>query len=166
MGKTETGAARREWGRYWPLVAETTMGMSLAALLSSVFGVMLAPIEQEFGWTRAQISSGPAVVSIMGLSLATPAGYLIDKLGARTCGILVVLCSFLAIASMSLIGDQLWHWWACWALFGISGAFTSTVWLAPVSTIFNAGRGMAIAITISGTGISVALAPGIAEYFV
>ncbi len=166
MATAQPRTAASEWRRHWPLVAATTAGMSLAALLTSVFGVMLGPIEQEFGWSRAQISSGPAVVSMMGLFLATPAGFLIDRLGARFCGILVVLISFAAIASMSAIGDSIWHWWAAWALFGISGAFTSTVWMAPVSTIFSAGRGMAIAITISGTGISMALAPGIAEYFV
>lgn len=166
MATKPTGSARDEWARYWPLVAATTMGMSLAALLSSVFGVMLAPIEEEFGWTRAQISSGPAVVSVMGLFLATPAGYLIDKWGSRTCGIITLVCSFIAIASMSLVAGELWQWWACWAVFGIAGSFTSTVWLAPVSTMFHAGRGMAIAITISGTGISMALAPAIAEYFV
>jgi len=155
-----------EWRRHWPLVAATTVGMSLAALLTSVFGVMLAPLEAEFGWSRAEISTGPAVVSIMGLFLATPAGFLIDRLGARRCGLFVVVISCISIAAMSTIGDSLWHWWACWALFGISGAFTSTVWLMPVSTIFQAGRGMAIALTISGTGISMAIAPGIAEYFV
>lgn len=166
MATIAQGPARSEWAKYWPLVAATAMGMSLAALLSAVFGVMLGPLEQEFGWTRAEISSGPAVVSIMGLFLATPAGYIIDRLGARRCGILVVVLTCIAIAAMSAIGNSLWHWWACWAVFGISGAFTSTVWLAPVSTIFHAGRGMAIALTISGTGISMALAPGITEYFI
>lgn len=166
MATTAPGSALAEWRKHWPLVAATMMGMSLAALLSSVFGVMLAPLEEEFGWSRAEISSGPAVVSVMGLFLATPAGYLIDRLGARACGILVVGLSCVSIVAMSMIGDSLWHWWAAWAIFGICGSFTSTVWLAPVSTIFHAGRGLAIAITISGTGISMALAPGIAEYFV
>lgn len=165
MTKVHTGSASAEWRKYWPVVAATAAGMSLAALLSSVFGVMLGPLEEEFGWSRAQISSGPAVVSMMGLFLATPAGFLIDRLGARRCGIITVLISFASIAAMSAV-ENLWHWWAAWALFGIPAAFTSTVWLAPVSTIFTAGRGMAIAITISGTGISMALAPGIAEYFV
>lgn len=160
------GSALAEWRRHWPLVAATMMGMSLAAMLTSVFGVILGPIEQEFGWTRAEISSGPAVVSMMGLVLAIPAGHLIDRFGARRCGLLVIACSFTAIAAMSMIGDQLWQWWACWAIFGIAGAFTSTVWMAPVSTIFHAGRGMAIALTVSGTGISMTLAPGIAEWFV
>lgn len=166
MPKTVSGSAAGEWRAHWPLVLATAMGMSLAALLSAIFGVMLAPIEQDMGWTRAEISSGPVVVSVMGLFLGTPAGHLIDRFGARRCGVLVVAITCAAIAAMSAVGDQLWHWWACWALFGVAGGFTSTVWLTPVSTIFSAGRGMAIAMTISGTGISMALAPAIAEWFV
>jgi MFS family permease len=166
MAQTGSPSATAEWRRYGPIVAATTAGMALASMLTSSFGVMLGPIEQEFGWTRAQISSGPAVVSIMGLFLAAPAGYLIDRLGARNAGTLVVTISFVSIVLIALMGSSLWHWWAAWAVFGIAGAFTSTVWLAPVSTIFHAGRGMAIAITISGTGISAALVPPIAEYFV
>lgn len=159
-------SARAEWRRHWTLVAATAAGMSLAALLTSAFGVMLAPMEEELGWSRTEISSGPFVVSMMGLFLASPAGYLIDRLGARRCGIMVVLISCTAIASMSMVGDRLWHWQAAWALFGISAAFTSTVWLAPVSTVFTAARGMAIAVTIAGLGISGTLVPLIAEYFV
>lgn len=158
--------AGAEWRRHWPVVAATTSGMSLAAMLTASFGVMLAPIEAEFGWTRAQISSGPAVVSMMGLLGASLAGYFIDRLGARRVGIAVVLIMCSAVALMSTLTDSLWHWWGLWAFFGIAAMATSTVWLMPVSTIFRGGRGMAIAVTISGTGISMALAPLIAEYFV
>jgi MFS family permease len=165
MATVQAGSATSEWRRHWPLVAAAAAGMSLAALLSAVFGVMLAPLEQEFGWSRAQISSGPAVVSMMGLFLATPAGFLIDRWGARRCGIITVVVSIASILAMSMV-ESLWHWWAAWALFGIPASFTSTVWLAPVSTMFKAARGMAIAVTISGLGISMTLAPAIAEYFV
>lgn len=164
--KKSSHSAAAEWRAHWPLVTATTFGMSLAALLTSVFGVMLEPMESELGWTRTELSYGPAIVSFMGIFLAAPAGYLIDRLGARRIGIVIVLISCAAIASMSRVGDHLWQWWAAWALFGIAGSFTSTIWLAPVSTTFTASRGMAIAITLSGTGISMALAPGIAEYFV
>ncbi|MCB2077839.1 MAG: MFS transporter [Novosphingobium sp.] len=157
--------AGAEWRKHWPLVSATTAGMALASMLTAAFGVMLEPIEAEFGWTRAQITSGPAVVSMMGLVLAAPAGYLIDRLGARKTGLLVVFVSMIAIAAISM-ASGLWQWWMAWAIFGIPAAFTSTVWLAPVSTVFNKGRGMAIAITIAGTGISSALVPPIAEYFV
>ena len=158
--------AGKEWRRHWPLVAATTAGMALASMLTAAFGVMLEPIEAELGWSRAQISTGPAIVSMMGLFLAAPAGYLIDRLGARATGLFVVAISFAAIVAISQVGGELWHWWAAWAIFGIAGAFTSTVWLAPVSTVFERGKGLAIALTLAGTGISMALVPPLAEYFV
>lgn len=135
--------------------------MALAGLLSSVFGVLLEPIEAELGWSRAEISSGPFVVSIMGLFLAAPAGHLIDRWGSRRTGVLVIACTFLAILGMAIAGKQLWQWWAAWSVFGIAGAFTSTVWMAPVSTLFDKGRGMAIAVTIAGASVSSIAAPPI-----
>lgn len=138
--------------------------MALAAMLSAVFGVMLEPIEADLGWSRAQISSGPFVVSIMGLFLATPAGHLIDRWGSRMTGLLVVACSFIAIMGMAMVGRELWHWWAAWAIFGVAGAFTSTVWMTPISAAFDKGRGMAIAVTIAGASISAATAPPMAEW--
>jgi predicted MFS family arabinose efflux permease len=157
--------AREEWRRYWPLVMATSAGMALAAMLSVCFGIVLEPIEQETGWTRAQISSGPIIVSLMGLILAAPAGHLIDKFGPWRCGIIVAVFSLMATVSLGFT-EELWQWRAGWALFGIPAAFTSTVWLAPVSTIFDKGRGMAIAITVSGIGVSQTLIPPLAEYFV
>ena len=163
---TTEGTARAEWKRHWPLVIATAGGMALAGMLSSVFGVLLEPMQRDLGWSRAEISTGPVVVSIMGLFLAAPAGYLIDKWGSRFTGLIVVATTFIAIFAMSRVGDQLWHWWAAWSIFGISGSFTSTVWMAPVSTVFSKGKGMAIALTLSGASVSAALSPPIAEYFV
>ena len=140
--------------------------MALAGMLSAVFGVLLEPIEAELGWSRAEISSGPFVVSIMGLFLAAPAGHLIDRWGSRLTGVITITCTFLAILGMAMVGKHLWHWWAAWSVFGIAGAFTSTVWMAPLSTAFSRARGMAIALTIGGASISGAAAPIIAEYFV
>lgn len=140
--------------------------MALAGMLSAVFGVLLEPIEAEMGWSRAQITSGPFVVSIMGLFLATPAGYLIDRWGAKLTGTITITASFIAIMAMSMVGSELWHWWAAWAIFGIAGSFTSTVWMAPISAVFDKGRGMAIAVTIAGASVSAATAPPMAEWFV
>ncbi|MCB2074880.1 MAG: MFS transporter [Novosphingobium sp.] len=165
MATAALPTAAAEWRRYWPLVLATSAGMALAAMLSVCFGIVLEPMEQELGWSRAQISSGPFIVSMMGLVLAAPAGHLIDRFGARRCGILVVAISLVASVTIGLT-DELWQWQAAWSLFGIPAAFTSTVWLAPVSTIFEKGRGMAIAITISGIGVSQTLIPPFAEYFV
>ena len=161
IARPETAAD--EWRRHWPLVMATAAGMALAAMLSVCFGIVLEPIEEGMGWSRAQISSGPLIVSLMGLVLAAPAGHLIDRFGAWRCGIVVVCFSLMAAVTIGT-AESLWHWRVGWSLFGIPAAFTSTVWLAPVSTIFDKGRGMAIAITVCGISVSQVLIPPFAEY--
>jgi MFS family permease len=155
-----------EWRAYWPLVLTGIFGMILAASISLTLGVMIAPLEQEFGWTRAQISSGPMLISITGVLLSTAAGYAIDRLGARKIGIAVVVVMTGSLALLAGTTDRLWHWWLLWGLFGIAGAATSTVWLAPISSLFVKGRGLAVAVTLTGTGIGGAIIPPFCQHFV
>jgi len=166
MVNNASSSAATEWKTHWTLVATGAAGLSLASMLTSVFGVMMAPIEQDFGWSRTQISSGPALVSITGMFLATAAGFAIDRLGARRIGILVALTMCSAIGLMSTVSNHIWHWWALWALFGLAAAANPAVWLTPISSLFTAGRGLAISVTLSGTGISASLAPIVAYYLV
>lgn len=166
MATAGLGSASAEWRAYWPIVLTATIGMTLASAVTFTLGVMIPPIEEEFGWTRAQISSGPMLVSITGIILATGAGYAIDRLGARKVGIAVTLTMSGIIALMSTTTNNLWHWWLLWGIFGLAAAATSTVWLAPVSSLFVKGRGLALAVTLTGTGISGALVPVFCHYFV
>jgi MFS family permease len=159
-------SARAEWRACWPLVVTAGVGMALAAAMNTLLGVMMVPIEREFGWTRAEISSGALIVSVMGLLFAALAGHAIDRLGARRVGIVVVTMMSGAIMLLATTTDNLWHWWLIWGIFAIAGTATATVWLAPISSKFNRGRGLAIAVTLAGTGLGGALLPVAANYLV
>ncbi len=158
--------AGAEWRRHWPLVGVASMGMALAAAMNTVLGVMIVPIEQEFGWTRAEISSGTLIVSVLAILFAPVAGYLIDRLGARWVGIFVVAIMSGAMMQLSMTTDNLWHWWFGWCIYGIAATATATVWLAPISGKFHKGRGLAIAVVLAGAGLSGALLPMAANYLV
>jgi hypothetical protein len=43
----------------------------------------MAPLENEFGWSRAQISSGLTISSLVSVSSAPVMGLVIDRVGAR-----------------------------------------------------------------------------------
>lgn len=45
-------------------------GVSLSAVSMSSLGATTEPMEQEFGWSRAQISFGTSLVSFIGMGLA------------------------------------------------------------------------------------------------
>lgn len=162
----EAGSARGEWKRNWTVVLAASAGMSLASLSTSSFGVMVVPIEQDLGWTRTEISTGPTLITAVVFALATLLGSVIDRIGPRKIGVAAVLVICGALAAMSQIGGSLWAWWAIWAAVGLGSSVMPTVWLKPVSTNFLHGRGLAIAVVLCGTGLSAFIVPSLANRLV
>jgi predicted MFS family arabinose efflux permease len=155
--------AGAEWRAHWTVVLAAAAGVSLSAVSVSSLGVMMEPLEQEFGWSRTQISLGTSLVSFIAVFLATAVGLAIDRLGARFVGIVAATLMCAGVALMSAVGGQLWQWWSLWIIVGLSAAAMPTVWLTPISSLFQSGRGLAVAITLSGSGISTSLVPIVAN---
>lgn len=159
-------SAAAEWRQHWRLVAAATAGMSLAAVSTSAFGVMVVPIEQDVGWSRTQISGGPLLISATVICVGWFYGMMIDRIGPRPIALFAVaaLCAFTAL--LSQIGTEVWQWWLLWALIGLASAAAPAVWVTSVTRTFNAGRGLAIAVVLSGSGISSFIVPNLASFFV
>lgn len=156
--------AYSELRAHWPLVLTACFGMALAAAMIVMQGVMIVPIEEEFGWTRAQITSGSLIYSALGLLLSTAAGYAIDRIGARRIGIAVAVTMSGALMLMATTTNNIWHWWIGWTLYALAATATGAVWLTPISAWLDKGRGVAIAMALAGTGISATLLPILATF--
>jgi MFS family permease len=48
-------------------------------------GMIIVPLEQEFGWPRAEIFAGLFIISMVGLFCSPLAGSLMDRFGSRRC---------------------------------------------------------------------------------
>jgi len=166
LSDIQRGPARGEWRGNWTLVLAAAAGVSLSAVSSSSLGVMMEPLEQEFGWSRTEISLGTSLVSFIGMALATLTGLAIDRLGARLVALAAAALMCAGIGLMSSVEGELWQWWALWAVVGISASAMPTVWVASVSSHFVAARGLAVAVALSGSGISTSLVPIIAQHLV
>ncbi len=71
-----------------------------------------------------------------------------------------------ALALMSQIGASLPAWWAVWGLVGLGSSVMPTVWLKPISSSFQAGRGLALAIVLCGSGLSSFIVPSLTNWLV
>ncbi|MGE3690414.1 MAG: MFS transporter [Novosphingobium sp.] len=154
MSEVEPASAKAEWRSSWPLVLTAFLGMSMAALSTSSMGVMLIPMQEATGWSRAQISSGPLLIFAVGLFTATAAGFVVDRIGPRLVALVASALMCGAVALMGQIGPHLWHWLALWGLVGLASAAFPSVWIQPVTHRFVAGRGFAMAIVLCGSGLS------------
>jgi MFS family permease len=127
------------------------------------FGVFIKPLEAEFGWSRASIS---ACLSLCGLfsALALPLiGGLMDRCGVRR-PLMIAACLF--ALNVAAIGGTttLAMFAALTALSGLTGAAQSPMaYVKSISSQFDARRGLAIGIAMSGVGIGTAFVPLLAQ---
>lgn len=159
----EPTSAWQEWKGGWRIVVAGITGMMLASLHVYSLGVMVVPLEEEFGWTRAEITSGLMLCAIVSVIFAPFFGMLVDRFGPRRIAIfgMALYCSVLGI--LSTAGASIATWWLLWTLMAAAVLSTKpTVWIAAVSGIFNRSRGLALAIVLSATGISQAVTPLVA----
>lgn len=161
------GSALSEWRTGYGLVIAACFGVALGSIQIYATGVFVAPLEAEFGWSRAEISAGLLAPSILGVLLAPLFGIFIDRWGARRMALpgTVMVCA--ATAALSLAGPSIYSWWGLWVLIGISSLFLKpTVWSTAVSSHFVSGRGLALAVMLSGTGIAQACLPTITRVLI
>ena len=156
----ESYSARTEWRQHWPLVLASMIGMSFYSVASYSLGTFIEPLEREFGWSRAQISSGLTVFTMTAIFGAPLMGAAIDRLGTRRIALCGLACHAAAFAALGLTSGSMVQWLCLWAALGLAALTTKVlIWSAAVSSVFTASRGMALAVMLSGTAFAQMLAP-------
>jgi MFS family permease len=154
-----TGAAS-EWRRNWPVVLAASAGVAISTINTYSTGLFIPSLEHDFGWSRTQITSGAAIAAVTTVILAPFMGAAVDRFGPRRIGIvgIVSLCCLTALLGAS--GSSIWSWRFFWCLLALINVFiVPTVWTAAVSGLFSAGRGLALAATLCGSGIGSLMTP-------
>jgi MFS family permease len=157
---TDGSSAAGEWARNWPVVLAAAAGVALSTVHIYSLGIFIAPLEGEFGWSRAQISSGLLINSVVTVVCSPFMGLLIDRIGPRRVALCAAPAFCVLVACLSLAGPSIWSWWLVWAglAFSIIG-LTMTVWTTAISSVFTRSRGLALSVTLCGTGISSSFTP-------
>jgi len=157
------GELRRNWRILPPCLA----GITLCSVHGYSLGVMIVPLEREFGWPRAEISGGLFIISLIALFAAPLTGMATDRLGPRRIALtgVVVFCGCLALLSTAT--PAIGSWWMLWALLAIGNMFIlPTVWTKAINSCFDANRGIALAIALCGTGIAAAFVPSLTNLLI
>jgi len=159
--------AAQEWRANWTLALAAMMGLSFGSVPSATLGLFMEPLEAEFGWSRAMISAGMMVFAAITLPLTPFAGALVDKWGARRCGIPGLVFSGIFFAAFSQMTGASWMWWAIWVLYSLASLFIrSVVWNQAASSTFSASLGLATAIVLSGLALTQVIAPPLVHFLI
>jgi MFS family permease len=151
----------------WPWLLP--VGSAIALIVGNgpisvfAFGVFIKPLEAEFGWSRASISTGLSLCGLFSALVLPLVGGLMDRYGVRR-PLVIALCLF--ALNIAAIGgtSSLAMFIALTALSGLTGAAQSPLaYVKSISGQFDARRGLAIGIAMSGIGIGTALVPLLAQ---
>ena len=145
----------------WPVVAASAIGIGLgmSPLPFYTIGVFVAPFSQEFGWGVGQIMSALPIFTFGALFMSPAIGFVTDKVGVRKVVLTSIVCFSLAMMAFSLNTGSLTFYLFLWFVLAVAGAGTLPItWTRAVNGWFFERRGLALGISLVGTGFFGALA--------
>jgi MFS family permease len=153
--------ARRNVHYGWVVAGATFLTMLIAAGAVGAPGVLMLPLQREFGWATAEISSALALRLLLFGLMAPFAAALINRFGLRR----MTLASLALVAGgllLSLAMTRVWQLVLLWGVVvGIGTGLTALVLGATVATRwFSSRRGLVIGLlTASSATGQVAFMP-------
>ena len=139
--------ARRNIHYGWVMVGATFFAALVSAGTVGAPGVFIAPLQHEFGWSTAEISSALSIRFILFGLMAPFAAALLNRYGLRN----VTLAAQIVVVSalvLSLAMTKVWHLMLLWGVVvGIGTGMTAMVLGATIATRwFVARRGLVVGV--------------------
>ncbi len=162
-------SAESEFGRGWKVLIACVVGAGcgLSSVSFYTHGVFVVPITADTGWSRSDVQFGVSIMILMAIFTAPLVGLLIDRFGARRVALTSIPLYGLTLASLSLATDALWTYYLGWACMSILAAGTLPIaWTRVAIGWFDRHRGIALGLTLAGTGIAATLGPSYATYLI
>ena len=162
---TDPAPIRRRFPRpffgWWVVTTTATMFALQNATWGATFGAYLLEVQDEFGWSKAAISSAFSVSFVLSGLIAPGQGWLIDRFSPRfvmRIGALMLGAAFILLSQI----DNLWLFWVAVILIGLGtnlGGFMTMN--TAVVAWFVRKRARALGFSSVGLGIGGLIAPAI-----
>lgn len=149
----------REHPYGWVIVAVSTISLALGFGAGGVVSVLMKPLEEEFGWFRADISMAYTAYSIGAAIGGLFWGALSDRIGARPVALIGTVGMSAGLAALKWQGAQ----WQLDLLFFLIGAVGFACLFTPLTALtgvwFSARKGLAIGIATAGGAFGQGIVP-------
>ena len=145
-----------ELRRHWRLLGACTIGfgLSLSGIPFYTLGVFVDPLHAAFGWSVGQVQIGLTISYLTTMAILPAVGWLADRIGVRAVALGALTGLGLAFMALSLQRGQLWAFWLNWFFISLFGTGTLAItWTRPLTHAFRAGRGLALGLSLLGTGV-------------
>lgn len=153
-----------EWRAGWPVVTASLVGMMVSAwtLPFYLLGPLTLPLMEQFGWSKSGLALSASALSIGATIGAALFGRVSDLIEVRK----VALISLSAFGFSLLLAPMISALWQLQLLYftaGLLGAGCGGIaYMRAIGSRFQAARGVALAVALSGTGLAAFSVPLVA----
>jgi MFS family permease len=159
---SEMSDMEREFRNGWGVLIASFVGVALGlvALPFYTYGVFAGHLQTEFGWSRSQVQL-PLLFQTIGYLIMLPlVGWAVDQYDACRVGLISMIAYALTWTLFALNDGNIVQFYATAFLLGITGAGTLPItWTRAVNGAFVKNRGLALGLTLMGSGVTGFLAP-------
>jgi predicted MFS family arabinose efflux permease len=158
-----------EFRRGWPVLAAAALGTACGAspIPFNSTGPFIKPLTEEFGWGRGDIQLALFWFTAAVVLTVPFIGGLADRIGVRKVAIATLALFGLSYAALAFTPASLFAFYLLWMLMGaLGGGSTPVTWTRAVNAWFVHNRGLALALTLMGTGVTAAFLPSLATWLI
>lgn len=156
-------SSRGEWKAGWPVVLAGGAGATSLVIPVISLASLIKPLSANFGWSRAEITSGALITAVSLFVLGGLIGRGVDRFGARRVALTSVLLFPFGLIVIGLSGPSVWTWYAAWTLLALLGpGLAPSIWAMAVTTRFDRSRGLALGVMMCGMGLLYLVVPSAA----
>lgn len=155
-------------GGGWVLAAAVAgSAFSPATLINVPFGLFLINLQEEFGWSRSEISLALSVFICVLIATLPFVGMLLDRFGARRLLLLSIPAYATALMSLAWLQDSLTQLYGTFAALAVLSAGTqSLTYITLLSMWFDRRRGLAIGLCMAGFGVGYMVVPQFVQWLI
>ena len=169
FGGDVAGKDVSEFKRGWTIILACAVGIGcgLSAIPFFTFGAFIVPWQNEFGWNRGDIQTALTLYAATVFFTLPVIGTILDKVGTRKVAILSQLAFVVSFSGLAFLPGNLFVFYAMWMVMAIvSVGSMSITYSHAINNWFDRYRGIALGLTLSGTGAAATFLPAYAVWLI
>jgi MFS family permease len=155
-----SGSAASRSGIFTTIGSVIGLALGPSVLANLTTSAYIQPIEQEFGWTRVQVSFAFTLVAMMIVLVSPVQGWCVDRFGPRRTVLTSIPFFGLSLMALYFTPPNLFVYYFLWALVPVFGlGLWPLGYLQAVSQWFDRKLGFALGCANAGIGLGSTLVP-------
>ena len=137
----------------WIIIGLSVLLYLAGGSITQAFGVVILPLQDEYGWSQGSITLAYGISAIMSAVLSPVVGIATDRYGGRPVLFVGVACFFIGTA-ISALATDVWHIWLAYGVFlGITQSCLNVALITTVTYWFREKLGLGVGLLQCAGGV-------------